>query len=122
MKLRIRDNSVRLRLTQSEVTQFAEKGLVESKTDFGNGQVFSYALRSDISIQNLQAEFADGGIKIAIPKNAADHWTKTEEVGINGTDNKIKVLIEKDFACLTMRANEDESDAFPHPKDQEISC
>ena len=34
MKLRIRGNSIRLRLTQSEVEKIKEMGLVEEKTEF----------------------------------------------------------------------------------------
>ena len=35
MKIRIKDNTLRLRLTQSEVKDFGEKGFVEAKTKFG---------------------------------------------------------------------------------------
>lgn len=122
MKIRIRENSVRLRLTQSEVAEFAERGLVENKTEFGNGQDFFYALRKDDSIQNPNAKFENGRIEIAVPKSLANNWTQTAEVGISGDDKGVKILIEKDFACLSIREGEDESDAFPHPKENEISC
>lgn len=122
MKLRIRENSVRLRLTKSEVAEFAEKGLVENKTEFGNGHAFFYALKSDDSVQNLNAKFENGCIEIVVPKAIVDNWTITEEVGISGETEMLKILIEKDFACLTVRKGEDESDAFPHPKEKEMSC
>ena len=120
MKLRIRENSVRLRLTKSEIAEFAEKGLVENRTEFDN--IFIYALKKSDSAENLQANFENGRIEIIIPKDVADNWTNTEEVGISGTTETLKILIEKDFACLTVRENEDESDNFPHPKEGEMSC
>ncbi len=119
MKLRIRENSIRLRLTKSEVAEFAEKGLVENQTEFGKS-AFIYALKSSDSAQNLQAEFENGRIEILIPQTIAKNWTNTEEVGISGETGTLKILIEKDFACLSEREGEDESDSFPHP--QEANC
>ena len=121
MKLRIRENSVRIRLTKSEVAEFAENGLVENRTDFGDSQ-FIYALKSSDAAQSLQAKFTNGRIEIVVPKAAAENWTNTEQVGIAGEIGTLKILIEKDFACLTLRVGEDESDAFPHPKEKEASC
>lgn len=117
MKLRIRESSVRLRLTQSEVKEFAEKGFVGSATDFGES-VFIYALKSSNLSKNLQASFENGRIEIVVPKTIAENWTKTQEVGISGETETLKILIEKDFACLTVREGEDESDAFPNPTEK----
>ncbi|HMS43503.1 MAG TPA: hypothetical protein PKE69_24955 [Pyrinomonadaceae bacterium] len=121
MKLRIRENSVRLRLTQSEVAEFGENGLIENKTDFGE-TVFIYAFKSSDLIENLQANFESGRIEIVVPKAVAENWINTQEVGISGEFEKLKILIEKDFVCLSVREGEDESDAFPHPKEQEFNC
>lgn len=121
MKLRIRENSIRLRLTKSEVAEFGEKGLIENRTEFGK-TVFIYALKSSDSAQNLQAIFENGRIEIVVPKVVKENWTKTEEVGILGEIESLKILIEKDFACLTLREDEDESDAFPHLKEKELNC
>ena len=32
-----------------------------------------------------------------------------------GGDEPLRILVEKDFACLVEREGEDDSDAFPHP-------
>jgi hypothetical protein len=122
MKLRIRENSVRLRLTKTEVAEFAATGLIENQTDFGNGQIFIYALSSSDSVQHLAATFADGRIEIMVPNAAAECWANSEEVGISGETESLKIQIEKDFACLSVREGEDESDAFPHPREKEMSC
>jgi hypothetical protein len=35
---------------------------------------------------------------------------------------KLTILVEKDFACLTPREGEDESDMFPNPDDDGAKC
>jgi hypothetical protein len=115
MKLRIRENSIRLRLTKSEVVIFADKGLIENSTEFLNSNNFIYAIKSSDSVTNLEAVFNDGRIEIIIPKQIVLNWAETEDVGISGSSGVLKILIEKDFACLTVREGEDETDAFPNP-------
>ncbi len=34
----------------------------------------------------------------------------------------LDILVEKDFACLTKREGEDESDMYPHPEAGAQSC
>jgi hypothetical protein len=122
MKLRIRENSVRLRLTKGEVADFAEKGLVENQTVFGNSQIFKYRLRSSEIADKVEIRFENGCIETNVPKTIALKWATSDEVSIVADDHSIRILIEKDFACLTNRENEDESDAFPHPKSDNIRC
>ena len=45
MKLRLQGNSVRLRLTRSEVERLREIGLVEELVDFGTAEVLAYRLQ-----------------------------------------------------------------------------
>lgn len=114
MKLRIRENIVRLRLTQKEVAEFAKKGLVENRTDFGSSS-FIYSLKASDSAQKLEANFENGRMEVVVPEVIAENWATTQEVGISGETETLKILIEKDFVCLTVREGEDESDAFPNP-------
>ncbi len=122
MKLRIRDNSIRLRLTKSEVNEFAEKGLVGSKTEFNNNNILIYMLKSSDLIKEIQANFDNGRIEVVVPKAIAENWTNTNEVGFSTESDTLRILVEKDFACLTERPNEDESDNFPHPQENEQKC
>jgi hypothetical protein len=120
MKLRIKGNSVRLRLTQGEVARFAEVGLVEEVTEFGAGQKLIYALVRSDSEENICAEFAVGKLRVIVPAPQADQWANSSQVGVEveqETDNgnKLKILIEKDFTCLAPRSGEDDADAYPHP-------
>lgn len=122
MKLRMKNNSVRLRLTQTEVARFAESGQVKETIEFGLEpyQQFAYALRSDSKIKEIQAVIENNRITILIPKTRADEWARTAQVGMEteqtiGGGKTLRLLIEKDFACLEPRPGEDEADAYPHP-------
>lgn len=122
MKLRMKNNSVRLRLTQSEVACFAESGQVKETIEFGleSYQQFVYALEADSKIKEIQAVIENNRITILIPKTRADEWARTAQVGMEteqtiGGGKTLRLLIEKDFACLEPRPGEDEADAYPHP-------
>ena len=122
MKLRMKNNSVRLRLTQGEVARFAETGQVEEAIEFGlePHEHFIYALETDAQNKEIRATFENDRITIFVPKMQADEWTNTAKIGMEseqniGGDKTLRLLIEKDFACLEARTGEDERDAFPHP-------
>ena len=120
MKMRVRGNSIRLRLTQSEVAEFGEKGLVTETIEFGGENKLIYALESRADAETVKADFEDNRIVITVPQTQAKHWAKSGEVGIEekqdtGDDKVLRLLIEKDFACLEPREGEDDADNFPHP-------
>ena len=120
MKMRIRGNSIRLRLTQTEVAEFDEKDSVEEVVEFGDEKKLIYALRSKSGAENVSAEFSDNRVVIIIPQDQANNWVKSNEVGIQAEQNigdgrVLRLLIEKDFACLQPRRGEDDADTFPHP-------
>lgn len=121
MKLRVRNNSIRLRLTQTEVAAFAENKAVGETVEFGlsSDKHLIYRLEQ-AAVEDVRADFADGKITIFVPRAEAENWALTDQIGIKaeqnlGGEKLLKILIEKDFACLDPRAGEDESDAFPHP-------
>lgn len=121
MKIRIRGNSIRLRLTQTEVSEIAKGKAVKEITPFPTGNDLEYGLH--IHDHETTAEFEDGKINILLSSEKASKWANSDEVGVEAfldTPNaELRVLIEKDFACLTDREYEDESDAFPNPN---LSC
>ena len=107
MKIRIKDNSIRLRLTQTEVETFGKTGMVESVTEFGGNNAFRYRLvKTGNEVRSL---YENGAISIHVPDSVADDWVNSEEVGISNRDLSPTILVEKDFACLTVREGEDES-------------
>lgn len=120
MKLRIRGNSIRLRLTRSEVEQFGNSGLVADTVEFGQGwDAFQYQLEVG-SNGEAGAKFEGSCMTVIVPVEDAEHWTSSEQVGLEylqpiSMDENLRILVEKDFACLAERPDEDDSDAFLNP-------
>ena len=120
MKLRIRGNSIRLRLTQSEVRRLADEGTVEESTDFGGGRRFGYGVRAD-DVHAPAASFEGGTVLVRLPRDAVRRWADGDEVGIEasqpvGEGAALKILVEKDFVCIDGPADENQDDAFPNPR------
>jgi hypothetical protein len=121
MKIRIKGNSVRYRLTQSEVRDLPEKGRLCESTCFGPApeQTFYYALETKADIEGLQAAFDGQQITLYLDAEAARTWHQDTRVGFNASIEvapgvKLGLLIEKDFACLDP-THEDQSDNYPNP-------
>ena len=122
MKIRIKGNFVRYRLTQTEVMTLGETGYLAEETRFGPeaSQTFVYAIEAKNGIESLQAAFDGGRITLFIPADAAKIWHIEDRVGFR---NEVQVapgvtlglLLEKDFACID-DTNEDQSDNYPNPK------
>ncbi len=118
MKLRIKGNSIRFRLTKSEVDYFGREGYLEEKTEFGNS-TFIYAMQKKLYGEELSAEFSDNKITLSIPEHISAKWVTTNRIGIESemeiANGKILfLLIEKDFKCLD-NTIEDQSDNYPNP-------
>jgi len=119
MKVRIKGNFVRYRLSKIDVELLSSCGVVEEKTCFKNNQLFSYSLRSKEEIKNLDADFNNGHLTIYIPAEDAKNWVNNKKVGYRNTinidiKNILVLLIEKDFQCLD-ETEEDQSDNYPNP-------
>lgn len=118
MKLRIKGNTLRLRLTQTELDQLQSMGRVEEATGFGPGRRLIYALASSEGLDALLATFESSELTVTMPARWVEEWATTDRVGFEGTQPvgdgaMLELLIEKDFQCLHQRP--DERDAFPHP-------
>lgn len=127
MKLRIRDNSIRLRLMRGEVEAVRQEGLVRGRVPFAGGVTFDYVLESSPATVNPEAHMSNNVLTVTLPKETVDHWAASDEVSIaaeqvleNGAP--LSILVEKDFACLAPREGEDESDMFEHPLADEQRC
>jgi hypothetical protein len=124
MKLRIRGDSLRLRLTRSEITRIGLGESVSETTPFPEGAQFKYTLEPSLSAEAVTATYFDAQIKIGLPMNLARTWAKSGEVAIQTQTDKLFILIEKDFACLKPRENEkeDESDMYFNPNSLTGHC
>jgi len=120
MKLRIRDNSIRLRLSRSEVDRLRDDGIVKARTTFPGGREFRYDVESSPAAIRPGAFLSDGRLTVSLPESAVTAWADSDQVSIHGEQqhedgDMLDVLVEKDFACLAPREGEDESDMFPNP-------
>jgi len=119
MKLRILGNSIRLRLTQTEVSNLHTIGLVRASTQFAPDNFLEYELSLTDS-SDFMVTFRAGKISVALPKSIGIPWAKGSEISIRQTIkmeavNDLSLLIEKDFKCKTERVGENEDDMFPNP-------
>ena len=114
MKIRIKGNSVRFRLTQSEVKQLCEQGNVNESTSFGDTK-FHYAVKIDAEKNHMTAEFKNQNITLFLPKKLGKGWYENDKVGFEHRQNDLYLLLEKDFTCLD-NTMEDQSDNYPNPK------
>lgn len=112
MKLRINENSIRLRLTPEEVGSLSKGEKVSSFVELLNGQ-FSYEL---IAGDAWGAETAGSSIYISIPQTKVLGWAENSKVGFEQRfENGLLLLIEKDFQCLHPRKHEQEDHLYPNP-------
>lgn len=126
MKLRIRDNSIRLRLTQSEVATAKDEGLVRGRVQFGGNNSFEYVFESSPATVKPEAYISNNVLTVRIPRLDVQQWAESEQVSIMSEQNlddgdQLQILVEKDFVCLAPREGEDESDMFPNPKNKETN-
>jgi hypothetical protein len=123
MKLRIKGPTLRLRLTQGEIAALAQHGVVEERVPFAANVNLVYRLKRDGQAREISATYRDGVVEIRIPDDTAREWCTSEQVTLAHAqplpDGVLQITLEKDFACLTPRAGEDESDNFPHPDAQQ---
>jgi hypothetical protein len=121
VKLRIRDNSIRLRLSRGEVDILRDSGLVAARTGFPGGREFQYVVEGSPASVNPGAFFSDNVVTVRLPETAVLAWANSEQVSIVGEQRlddgePLSILVEKDFACLAPRDGEDEADMFVHPE------
>jgi len=127
LKLRILDDSIRLRLTRTEVETVSSDGLVRGRVRFAGTNSFDYVLESSPATVKPEAHISNNVLTVRVPKLDIESWADSEAVSIKaeqglGDGGQLKILIEKDFACLAPRDGEDESDMYPHPKAGTEKC
>ena len=128
MKIRIQDNSIRLRLTLREVEQFARDGSVARRTQVvgpdGLGPVFTYRLDWDDSLEETKVEIAGGSIAVRLCPADRDMLLREDEEGVyirrewvapDGTIHRFMAFVEKDRPGSTCVKQEQwVYDAPPH--------
>jgi hypothetical protein len=119
MKIRIKGNTIRIRLVQAEVKRLSMGETILERTEFGNGVHLSYALVPSGPHTELSAEFKEHTISVFVPEAVAQMWFSNDVISLmhtvdNGAPGGLKLLVEKDFVCLD-HTDEDQSDNYPNP-------
>ena len=120
MKLRVLDNSIRLRLTRGEVETVSTEGLVKGRVRFAGSNTFDYVLESSPATVKPEAHLSNNVLTVRVPVMDIRNWADSDRVSIDSEQilddgERLRILVEKDFQCLAPREGEDESDMFPHP-------
>ena len=123
MKLRIRENALRIRITQSELSQLGNGNKIESTIHFPNDSLLSYNIKYG-NQEDTSILFADSTILISLGSFDVETLLEESNVGIQSmhttSTGTLDLLIEKDFSCLHNRGIED-LDTFPNPNSKEIT-
>lgn len=121
MKLRIRRDTVRLRVGRSELDQLVSRRELSDMTHFPGGETLGCSLA--IGDQpGFGATFSSGVLRIILDPGKARQWASSDEEGIGFSlplaSGHLEVLIEKDFPCTDpAKICASDSDTFdPRPR------
>lgn len=122
MKLRIKGNSLRLRITRSELDQLMHSARIEESIFFAPGDTsrLTYSLEHTAATPFPTVRFHPPSLAIVLPTSQAQQWAAGEDIGIYATialdpGSSLDLIVEKDFACLH-GSTEENRDAFPNPE------
>src|SRR5579863_5751086 len=121
MKLRIKGNSLRLRVSPSEVAHLLEAGRIEETIHFGfdESAKLVYALELGRDSGDMTVRYAPSEITILISPPDAQRWAAGQDIGLYGAAETrqgiLHFAVEKDFACLD-KSDEENTDTFPNPR------
>ena len=121
MKLRLKGNSIRLRITRSELAHLQNGGRIRETVLFPSNppQSLSYVLGIDSHHQPVHVSFASQQIVVSLSQDQLTSWSGEHQVGVYASlpvteSTTLEVAVEKDFACLDL-SDEDNKDTFANP-------
>ncbi|MGC1719987.1 MAG: hypothetical protein WA746_13445 [Isosphaeraceae bacterium] len=120
MKLRLKGNSIRVRLDRRDIEGLVDQGRIDDTLRFGPGLAFSYAVEVGVAPRDRpKASYADGRLTIRIDPEDVEEWLASERVGFDHQQvvdgGVVRVLLEKDFACIDRPVGEEADDAYAFP-------
>jgi hypothetical protein len=121
MKLRITGNSLRLRVSRSELSRFQASGRIEETIHFAAAPEakLTYALESALQSSPVRVRYGSNEVTVILSEDQTRIWQAESEVGVYdtveiGSVGSLDVIVEKDFACVD-RSDKENSDTFPNP-------
>ncbi len=125
MKLRIKGDSLRLRVSPSEMNCLVSTGRIEDTVHFGASPEarLTYALESAVTVEpapdRISVRHTPTEVAVLIAKTQISEWAAGPAVGMYGKvkvgDRQLEIAVEKDFACLDGEESQNQ-DTFPNPK------
>ena len=112
---------------RSEVDELRDRGEVSASTAFPGSRRLYYRIESSPASVRAAAFFSDNTLTVRLPETAVVAWATTDQVSMQDEQtlddgDSLQILVEKDFVCLTSREGEDESDMYPHPDADKVTC
>ena len=121
MKLRIKGNSLRLRVSRSELARFQAGERIEETIHFtaAPDATLTYALESASNPPPVTVRYGSREVTVVLSQDQARIWGAQSEIGVYttldmGSAGSLEVAVEKDFACLD-RSDEENGDTFVNP-------
>lgn len=116
MKLRFRNNSLRLRLNRREAEALASGEKLQEEVLFPEGTALSYSLEAT-ALTQPEVSFQQGVIRIAAPGLELKKWAEGSAIGIYfelpAPRSVLKIAIEKDLECVEAPPEERDPHAYP---------
>ena len=122
MKLRIKSDSLRIRVGRSELARFLREGRIQDTIHFGAAPDarLTYVLEaSPVEAGETQVRCSPQEVAVVLTPGQIRQWNQEEQVGVYtqvplGQGASLEVVVEKDFACLD-RNDQDNQDTFANP-------
>jgi hypothetical protein len=121
MKLRIQGNSLRLRITPSELNRLIESGRIQETIHFASGENASltYSLELAADASPIRVRYSPHEVAVVLPSQDARRWADAQDVGVYAelpaSHGTLHLAVEKDFACLD-KDDAENADTFPNPR------
>jgi hypothetical protein len=121
MKLRIKGNSLRLRVSRSELARFLAGEQIVETIRFASAleAKLTYVLARDSHATAASVRYLPQEVTVVLAEEQVQAWGQDSQVGVYTTvdiapEELLEVIVEKDFACID-RSDEDNTDTFPNP-------
>lgn len=126
MKVRFQDQSIRFRLSATEVYQLAEGHPVCVNLQPDPSQSWNIVLQT-WHLQAFQADITTARLEVKVPESVVRDWANRDVEGIygqqeNGSEHPIGIAVEKDYPCLHKDTGGQKRGTFPRPEEEEGTC
>jgi hypothetical protein len=126
MKMRIKNNSLRFRVTRSDLANLINFNRIEETIYLAPDEQarLTYALEHEPTLSSAVLRYQSPRVAIVLPTKDARAWAETDDVGIYarvdlGVRGALDLIVEKDFACLDL-SDAENIDTFPNPNDGSV--